>query len=37
MDFKEFKFYKSYLETFENLPNEDAGKLIKRMSNFYFN
>jgi len=37
MQLFEFKFYKSYLETFEMLSNEDSWKLIKRMSNFYFN
>lgn len=37
MELFEFKFYKSYCESFDKIPDEDAGKLIKRMYNFYFN
>ena len=36
MDLHEFKFYKSYMDTFENMPDEEAWKLVKRMCDFYF-
>jgi len=36
LEFFEFKFYKSYTETFDNLTDEQSGKLLKRMYKFYF-
>jgi len=37
MELFEFKFYKSYTDTFDNLTDEEAWKLLKRMYKFYFN
>lgn len=36
MELFEFKFYKSYIDIFDKLTDEDSGKLIKRMTSFYF-
>ena len=36
MELFEFKFYKSYTDTFKRLPDETAGKLIKKMYQYYF-
>ena len=36
MELFEFKFYKSYIDIFDKLSDEDSWKLIKRMTSFYF-